>query len=316
MPPAEAANGRRSGWIGDAEAPRCRIAREGAGRNRRQARMFLAACGDSTPCPIGSGITHGNGMKGTSTPLEAVPPGPRDAGEGGPAVPPDWLHPPDLAAAREAQAALAARVIRQDAHGPVRLIGGVDVSNSRFDPEDMVYAAVVVLSLPDLQPVAESAAALRATMPYVPGYLGFREIPAVLAAWQGLTPKPDLVLVDGHGIAHPRRLGIAAHLGVVLDVPSIGVAKSLLVGAPATALPEEAGAEVPLLWKGERLGTVLRSRRRANPLYVSVGHRVSEPSAVTWVKRAGAGYRLPEPTRRAHLAANVLRRASADRTAD
>ncbi|MBX6742169.1 MAG: deoxyribonuclease V [Acetobacteraceae bacterium] len=226
------------------------------------------------------------------------------------ALPPDWLHPPDLATARAAQVEIAARVIQQDAYGPVRFLGGVDISNSRFDPENRIFASVVVLSLPDLKVVETAGAEARATIPYIPGFLGFREIPALLLAWAKLGTKPDLVMVDGHGIAHPRGLGIAAQLGVVLDIPSIGVAKSPLVGHPDGELGEEAGAELPLVWKGRRLGTVLRTRRRANPLYISVGHRVSLESAVDWVKRAGTGYRLPEPTRQAHMAANAVRRAA------
>jgi deoxyribonuclease V len=222
--------------------------------------------------------------------------------------PGDWTDPPDLDAAKAAQLALAARVVRRDAHGPVSRIAGVDISSTRFDPEKLVHAAIVVLALPDLKPVAESAATLRASMPYIPGYLGFREVPALLAAWEALGEKPDLVMVDGHGIAHPRGLGIAAHLGALLDVPSIGVAKSPLVGKPAAALAEEAGASVPLVWQGTRIGTVLRTKRRSNPLYISIGHRVSEESAVAWVQRCLRGYRLPEPTRRAHLAANAERR--------
>jgi deoxyribonuclease V len=222
------------------------------------------------------------------------------------------LDPPDPAAARRAQTALAERVVREDAFGgEVRLLGGVDVSNNRFDPEGRVFAAVVALSLPDLRVVETAGATARAAMPYIPGLLGFREIPALLAAWEKLGTKPDLLLVDGHGVAHPRRLGIAAHLGVVLDVPAIGVAKSVLVGAEDPPLAEEAGAETPLVWRGERIGAALRTRRRANPLYVSVGHRVSLETAVAWVRRATAGYRLPEPTRRAHLAANALRVAEA-----
>ncbi len=226
-------------------------------------------------------------------------------------IPAEWLRPPDAAAARRAQTALADRVVREDAFGEVRLLGGVDVSNNRFDPEQRVFAAVVVLSLPDLHVVETAGAAARAAMPYVPGLLGFREVPALLAAWEKLRSKPDLVLVDGHGVAHPRRLGIAAHLGVVLDVPAIGVAKSVLVGAEDPPLPDEAGAETPLVWRGERIGTALRTRRRANPLYVSVGHRVSLGTAVAWVRRATNTYRLPEPTRHAHLAANALRVAEA-----
>ena len=227
-------------------------------------------------------------------------------------IPAEWLHPPDAAAARRAQTALADRVVREDAFGgEVRLLGGVDVSNNRFDPEERVFAAVVALSLPDLRVVETAGAVARAGMPYVPGLLGFREIPALLAAWDKLRAKPDLVLVDGHGVAHPRRLGIAAHLGVVLDVPAVGVAKSVLVGEADPPLPDEAGAETPLLWRGERIGTALRTRRRANPLYVSIGHRVSLETAVAWVRRATGGYRLPEPTRQAHLAANALRVAEA-----
>jgi deoxyribonuclease V len=122
--------------------------------------------------------------------------------------------------------------------------------------------------------------------------------------------------VDGHGIAHPRGLGIAAHLGVVLDVPSIGVAKSPLVGRPEVPLGEEVGESAPLVWRGRVLGTLLRTRRRANPLYISVGHRVTLASAVGWVQRCATGYRLPEPTRQAHLAANVARRADQARGTD
>jgi len=228
-----------------------------------------------------------------------------------PPIPTEWLHPPDAAAARRAQTALAECVVREDAFGEVRLIGGVDVSNNRFDPEERVFAAVVALSFPDLRVVETAGAVARAAMPYVPGLLGFREIPALLAAWEKLRAKPDLLLVDGHGVAHPRRLGIAAHLGVVLDVPSIGVAKSVLVGAEEAPLADEPGAETPLVWRGERIGTALRTKRRSNPLYVSIGHRVSQETAVAWVRRATGTYRLPEPTRQAHLAANALRVAEA-----
>jgi deoxyribonuclease V len=226
-----------------------------------------------------------------------------------PGIPADWLDPPDLATARAAQVALAARVVQRDAHPHVRLLGGVDISNTRFDPEGRIYAAVVVLEWPGLRVVARASAVVRASMPYIPGFLGFREVPALLAAWARLAVKPDLVLVDGHGIAHPRGFGIAAHLGVVLDVPSIGVAKSPLVGRPEAELGEAPGATQPLLWKGQRLGTVLRSKRRSNPLWISVGHRVSLDGAVAWVRRCDTGYRLPEPTRQAHLAANEVRRA-------
>lgn len=223
-------------------------------------------------------------------------------------LPPEWLAPSSMAVAKQAQLALAARVVRQDALGEVRLIGGVDISSQRFDPENRVWAAIVVLEWPGLRRVAESAALGRASLPYIPGYLGFREVPTLLAAWDRLAEKPDLLLVDGHGIAHPRGFGIATHLGVALDVPSIGCAKSVLVGQVDPPLPEEPGAQSPLRWKGEVLGMALRTRRRSNPLYVSTGHRVGLETAVAWVRRLGTGYRLPEPTRLAHEAANVARR--------
>jgi deoxyribonuclease V len=219
-----------------------------------------------------------------------------------------WTQPADIQSARAAQESLAAHVLRHDVHGPVRRIGGVDVSSTRFDPQRLVHAAIVVLSWPDLVPLATSATTLRAAMPYIPGYLGFREIPALLAAWDALTLKPDLLLVDGQGVAHPRSLGIAAHLGVVLDLPSVGAAKSRLIGDVAGPLGEEPGATAALTWKEERIGTVLRTRRGANPIHVSIGHRVALDSAVAWVRGSVTRYRLPEPTRLAHLAANAERR--------
>ncbi len=150
----------------------------------------------------------------------------------------------------------------------------------------------------------------RARFPYVPGFLGFREVPALVAAWESLANKPDVVLVDGHGIAHPRGVGVATQFGLVLDVPAIGVAKTILVGVPAAPLGEEEGAAVPLIWKGLPIGMVLRTRRGAGPVYVSVGHRVLLARAVAVVRDSVAGRRLPAPIRAAHDAANALRRAA------
>jgi deoxyribonuclease V len=222
-------------------------------------------------------------------------------------LPAAWLAPPDFAAAKLAQLSMAGLVVARDALGPVRFIGGADISCLRFDATRRVWAAIVVLSWPELELVETAAAEITAGMPYVPGYLGFREVPALHAAWAKLRQRPDLVLVDGHGLAHPRRFGIACHLGVTLDVPSIGVGKSLLVGASAEPLPAAVGRTAPLLHKGEVIGMSLRSRARAGPLHVSVGHRVGLETAVDWVRRLGRGTRLPEPTRLAHLAANAAR---------
>jgi deoxyribonuclease V len=142
--------------------------------------------------------------------------------------------------------------------------------------------------------------------PYIPGFLSFRETPAILEAFSRLTRKPDLLMVDGHGLAHPRSFGIASHLGVLLDVPAIGVAKSVLVGVVEE--PEtERGSVAPLTLRGRRIATVLRTRTGIAPVYVSIGHRVGLRSAVRWALRTGTGYRIPEPTRRAHLAVNALR---------
>jgi deoxyribonuclease V len=202
---------------------------------------------------------------------------------------------------------LAARVIAEDRFGDIGVIGGADTSATRFDPTRAVHAAIVALDLPALAQLGEASATTRGGLPYIPGLLGFREVPALAAAWQRLHPKPDLLMVDGHGLAHPKGLGIASLLGLVLDVPTIGVAKSILCGMVEGRLGEAAGASAPLLFKGRRIGTALRSRRGANPLYVSVGHRVSPATAEAWVRCTLQGRRLPVPTLAAHLAAAAER---------
>ena len=221
-----------------------------------------------------------------------------------------WVRA-DLAALRDQQREIAARVIRADAlPGPVRFIGGVDVSCSRFDPMRQVHAAIVVLEWPSLAEVARAGISATAALPYITGLLAFREVPALLDAFATLPVKPDLLLVDGQGIAHPRRCGIAAHLGVLLDVSSIGVAKSRLLGAPESPLGEAVGSQVRVMDRGEVVGALLRTRARANPLHISVGHRVSLEGALRWVLACGRGRRLPEPTRLAHEAAGMVRRAA------
>lgn len=225
-----------------------------------------------------------------------------------PPIGPGFACPATAAAARALLPALVARVETADRLGPVRVLCGADASATRFDPDRAVHAALVALGWPGLRPLAEAGAVRRGGLPYIPGLLGFREVPALAEAWARLDPRPDLVLVDGHGIAHPHGLGIASLLGVVLDVPTIGVAKSVLVGEVAGPLPDTPGAVATLVWKGRQIGVALRTRRGANPLYVSAGHRVSLPTALEWVTRTLRGYRLPEPTRLAHLAAGALRR--------
>lgn len=223
------------------------------------------------------------------------------------ALPGGIPFPQDAPTARRLIPDLAARVETADRIGPVRVVGGADASATRFDPQRAVHAALVALDWPGLAPLGQAGAVRRGGLPYIPGLLGFREVPALAEAWAALAPKPDLLLVDGHGVAHPKGLGIASLLGLALDVPTIGVAKSILVGAVEGELGQEAGARAPLVWQGRRIGVALRSRRGANPLYVSVGHRVSPESALAWVERCLRGRRLPEPTRAAHDAAAALR---------
>ena len=190
----------------------------------------------------------------------------------------------------------------------IRTVAGLDVSFDRGD--DRLYAGIVVVRLPELTTVAEAGVVARARFPYVPGLLSFRELPALLEAWEKLTAAPDAAMFDGQGIAHPRRFGLATHAGLWLGCPAWGCAKSLLTGKyDPGALGPERGSEVPLTDRAEIVGTALRTRDRTNPVFVSAGHRVDLPGAVALTLRLGTGrYRLPEPTRRAHLLVNALRR--------
>jgi deoxyribonuclease V len=193
------------------------------------------------------------------------------------------------------QEKLQSEVITEDQlKEPIQYVAGVDMG---FEADGTISrAAVAVLSFPDLQ-VQETGIARRpTTFPYIPGFLSFREIPAILDVLEKINLTPDLILCDGQGIAHPRRFGIACHLGVLVDIPTIGVAKSLLVGKHE-ALPEVRGAWQPLTHKRETIGAVLRTRVGVKPLYVSPGHRISLPTAINYVLSCTPKYRLPETTR-------------------
>lgn len=226
-----------------------------------------------------------------------------------PPVPPHWLHPENLAQARAAQAEMAAHLITtDDLPPPPWRLGGADASNTRFDPARRVHAAIVTLD-PAGGVLATATESRIAHFPYIPGYLGFREVPALVACWARLDPKPDVILVDGQGLAHPRGLGLACHLGLVLGVPSIGVAKSLLVGEGEPG--PDPGDSAPVRWKGEVIGVALRTRRGARPLYLSAGHRVSLATAVAILRAAcDDRRRLPAALRAAHEAANAARRGA------
>jgi len=204
--------------------------------------------------------------------------------------------------AREIQLSLAERVITESDPVDPGFVAGVDISVSRVGGR--ARAAVVVLSYPGLETAEVAVAEGDISFPYVPGLLSFREGPLILAAYEKVTNDPELVLVDGQGIAHPRRLGLAAHLGLFLDRPTIGCAKSILCGSH-DALGEEYGSYVELVDRGEIVGVALRTRSGVKPIYVSVGHKIDLATALQWVLKCCRGYRLPEPTRMAHLAASA-----------
>jgi deoxyribonuclease V len=194
----------------------------------------------------------------------------------------------------------------------VATIGGVDVS---VKPET-ARAAIVVLQYPDLKPVEAVTADAPLVFPYIPGLLSFREGPAVLAAWHQLQNKPDLLMFDGQGIAHPRGIGIASQMGLWLERPTIGVAKSRLYGRHEEVGPKR-GDRADLIDKsGNVIGAVVRTREKTNPLYISPGHLMDVEHAVEFVLACGAGYRLPEPTRWAHNVAGGQKLPGTDDAGD
>ena len=200
-----------------------------------------------------------------------------------------------ISEAKIIQEELRKEVITEDRfEEPVKYVAGVDMG---FEADGTISrAAVAVLSFPDLQLQEQSIAKRPTTFPYIPGFLSFREIPAVLDALEKINTTPDIILCDGQGLAHPRRLGIACHLGVILDIPTIGVAKSWLIG-DYEEVPQEKGSWKPLIHKNETIGAVLRTRANVKPLYVSSGHRISLPTAIDYVLRCTPQFRLPETTR-------------------
>lgn len=195
----------------------------------------------------------------------------------------------------ELQRELAHRVIREDDFPlPVKTVAGIDLG---YDvAANFSRAVVAVLGFPSLEVIETQEALSPIQFPYIPGLLSFREIPVVIEAIEKLKNIPDLILYDGVGIAHPRRFGIASHVGVVTDIPTIGVAKSLLVGKYEN-LGEERGSIAPIMNRGEHIGTALRTRTSVKPVFVSIGHRISLETAVEYVRQCTTKYRLPETTR-------------------
>jgi len=203
--------------------------------------------------------------------------------------------------ARAIQQQLRSKVISEDRLGPVHYVAGVDVG---FEQSNTITrAAVAVLSFPDLILRDQALARRPTSFPYIPGLLSFREVPAVLDAFDRLSIQPDLLLCDGQGIAHPRRFGIASHIGVWVDIPAIGVAKSRLIGTH-NEVPYHKGGYTRLYDHDECIGAVLRTRVNVRPLYISIGHRISLKTAIDYVMRCTTRYRLPETTRYAHKLAS------------
>jgi len=214
-------------------------------------------------------------------------------------IPQQHTWPATPAEAIALQKRLAPRVILEGdpPEAGVHTIAGCDLAFlDRGRKAALARAAVVLLSYPDLQPIERRVVVSPVTFPYVPGLLAFREVPCLLRAFERLERVPDLLLADGNGYAHPRRFGIACHLGILLDIPTIGVAKSRLIGRHEEPSPA-AGSRAELRDGDELIGAVLRTRQRVRPLYVSPGHRIGFGPAVEWVMRLSRGYRLPEPTR-------------------
>ncbi len=214
------------------------------------------------------------------------------------------LHPWDLSPkeAVRLQRQLQSLIETEDRLGKVQLVAGVDVGFE--DSGKITRAAVVTLEFPSLIKIEQAVFRIATTFPYVPGLLSFREIPAVLGAMEKLDRLPDLLLCDGQGIAHPRRFGLACHLGLLTDIPSLGAAKSRLTGSH-DELGLDKGCWVPLKDGEETIGAVVRSRSGVKPLYVSSGHRISLESAIRMVLACTTRYRLPETTRAAHRLASM-----------
>lgn len=223
----------------------------------------------------------------------------------------DWKLPLTEAAALQKE--LAKQLIVDRPLKKCKLIAGADCSYNKFSTT--MYAAVVVLRLRDLTIVETQGVVGEATFPYVPGFLSFREIPILIQAFAKLEHRPDVVMLDGQGIAHPRRMGIASHVGLWLKIPCFGCGKSKLCGNYDEPGPN-AGDYSPLLHYGNQIGAVLRTKPRTKPVFISPGHLIDLESSIRLTLKSGRGYRIPEPTRQAHLHVNVMRVQAGEASAE
>lgn len=214
-----------------------------------------------------------------------------------------WAVTPKEAIALQRQ--LVREVVTENRFGPIRYVAGADIATYKDSPKG--YAGVVVMTYPELRVVEEKGAEIEMVFPYIPGLLAFREAPVLLEAFAKLAQEPDLILIDGQGLAHPRRFGIACHLGLLLDKPTIGCAKSRLFGQHDE--PADRQGRFADLYddNGNMIGAVVRTREHTRPIYVSIGHKVDLPTAIQYTLACCRGYRLPEPTRQAHIYVGSLR---------
>ncbi len=221
----------------------------------------------------------------------------------------DPIHPDQYEQLTPSQAIALQKQLRQqiditELSTPIHLIGGADISFNKF--EETVYAGIIVLKYPEMIPVDSVSVVATTRFPYISGLLAFREIPALLKAWNTLVQKPDVMVLDGQGIAHERRLGIATHFGLLTDTPSIGCAKTRLTGT-YTEPADLPFSESALYHKNERIGTVLRTKLKCKPVFISPGHKISIDQSVSIIKHCTRKHRIPEPTRLAHLLVNEKR---------
>lgn len=200
--------------------------------------------------------------------------------------------------AQQIQQELQAEVVTADDLGEIRVVAGVAIAHSRFN--DTMTIAAAALSYPDLSLIDLQVIEYQTKFPFIPDLLSFREVPGIVAALEALSVTPDLLVIDGPGITHPKGLGVASHVGVILNIPTIGCCKSSPVG---TFIEPEvnAGSESALVWQSEIIGTVMRSKNRVAPLFISTGHRISRETATRLIREACQGYRLPEPLRHASV---------------
>ena len=204
------------------------------------------------------------------------------------------------------QKELQEKVLIKPLSKPIKVIAGVDVSLNMFEKD--IYAGIILFSFPDLEVLEYALVKSKTSFPYISGLLSFREIPALLECYKKLTIKPDLIVVDGQGIAHPRRFGIASHLGVLLNVPTIGCAKSKLYGTYKEPKKVFGESEIVNPKTEEVIGVAFKSKKNSNPLIVSPGHLVTVHESIKIIKETLHGYKLPEPTRQAHLLVNKFRK--------